>query len=421
MKIPYEFQIGWRYTRVGKRTSGKGFISFTALLSMCGIALGVSVLIIVLSVMNGFQRDVRDRMLSIFSHIEIFSIFGPSAGLKDWNHQIKKALSHTHVVGAAPYFEGQALLGYGDSMQGLLLKGIDPDLEPQVSVLDSNINNNLFKKLLPGQFGLIIGGMFADSLGISIGEKVAVIVPQEMSSLVGGIPRFKHFTIVGIFRSGHVELDSNLVFLNIQDAQALYRRTTPTGVKLKLSDIHLAPRVASELRSILSRDVYIRDWTKQHGSWFAAVRIEKRMMFVVLTLIIAVAAFNLVSSLVMTVMDKQSDIAILRTLGARSTSIVLVFFVQGISIGVAGILIGAVMGILITLNIPVVIPAIERFLGIQFIPTGVYFVNELPVQLLWSDIVKIICIAFFFCVLATFYPSFRAAKIQPAKALRYNC
>lgn len=421
MKIPYELQIGWRYTCVGKRTTGNGFISFIALLSMIGVALGVAVLIIVLSVMNGFQRDVRDKMLSVFPHVEFFSILGPSAGLKDWNKEAQKALSNSHVIGAAPYFEAQALLSCEDSVRGVMLRGIDPHLEVQVSSLAPNVMDKLFEYLLPGNFKIIIAGILADNMGISVGDKVTVVAPREQSTPAGIIPRMKKFTVAGIFRSGHFEFDSNLVFMNIEDAQIFYRRTSPSGVRLKLADINLAPRITNELRSVLSKDVFVTDWTKQNSNWFAAMQVEKRMMFIILTLLIAVAAFNLVSSLVMTVMDKQADIAILRTLGAQSKSIMLIFFTQGIAIGIIGIFMGMLCGVLIALNIPVIVPTVERLLGVHFLPKGVYFIDELPSQLLWSDVSKVASMAFLFCMLATLYPSFRATQIKPAKALRYKC
>ncbi len=417
MKLPYEWQIGWRYTRAGKRSSGNGFISFISMISMAGIALGVAALIVVLSVMNGFQRDVRDRMLSVLAHIEIFS---PEGGLPDWQLTAKQALRNPQVLAAAPYVEAQALLTRNDAVSGVLLRGVVPDLEAHVSDIAADMKAGRLSDLQPGQFGIVLGGDLAANLGVSVGDKVTLVAPQGTITPAGMLPRLKQFTVTGIFESGHYEYDSSLALIDIQDAQALFRLSAPTGVRLRLKDMQLAPQVSRELAHTLSGELYIRDWTQQNKTWFSAVQIEKRMMFIILALIIAVAAFNLVSSLVMTVTDKQADIAILRTLGAQPGSIMKIFVIQGMTIGLFGTVLGVALGSLIAAEIPVVVPMIEHLLGIQFLPPSVYFINELPSDLELGDVMRIGIMAFVLSSLATLYPSWRAGKVQPAEALRYE-
>jgi lipoprotein-releasing system permease protein len=417
LKLPYEWQIGWRYTRAGKRSSGNGFISFISMISMAGIALGVAALIVVLSVMNGFQRDVRDRMLSVLAHIEIFS---PEGGLPDWQLTAKQALRNPQVLAAAPYVEAQALLTRNDAVSGVLLRGVVPDLEAHVSDIAADMKAGRLSDLQPGQFGIVLGGDLAANLGVSVGDKVTLVAPQGTITPAGMLPRLKQFTVTGIFESGHYEYDSSLALIDIQDAQALFRLSAPTGVRLRLKDMQLAPQVSRELAHTLSGELYIRDWTQQNKTWFSAVQIEKRMMFIILALIIAVAAFNLVSSLVMTVTDKQADIAILRTLGAQPGSIMKIFVIQGMTIGLFGTVLGVALGSLIAAEIPVVVPMIEHLLGIQFLPPSVYFINELPSDLELGDVMRIGIMAFVLSSLATLYPSWRAGKVQPAEALRYE-
>ncbi|MFC5427674.1 lipoprotein-releasing ABC transporter permease subunit [Paraburkholderia denitrificans] len=417
MKLPYEWQIGWRYTRAGKRTSGNGFISFIALVSMSGIALGVAALIVVLSVMNGFQRDVRDRMLSVLAHIEIFS---PTGSMPDWQLTAKEAKANPEVIGAAPYVDAQALLTRGDSVSGVALRGIEPSEEPQVSDIGKEMKAGSLNDLTPGSFNIVLGGDLASSLGVQTGDKVTLVAPEGSITPAGMLPRLKQFTVAGVFESGHYEYDSTLALVNIRDAQILYRLPAPTGVRLRLKDMQRAPTVARQLVHTLTGDLYIRDWTQQNKTWFSAVQIEKRMMFIILTLIIAVAAFNLVSSLVMTVTNKQADIAILRTLGAQPGSIMKIFVVQGVTIGFVGTGIGIALGCLIAWSIPWLVPMIEHLLGVQFLPPSVYFISELPSELVASDVIRIGLIAFVLSALATLYPSWRAAKVRPAEALRYE-
>ncbi|PTB19787.1 lipoprotein-releasing system transmembrane subunit LolC [Trinickia symbiotica] len=417
MKLPYEWQIGWRYTRAGKRTTGNGFISFIALVSMSGIALGVAALIVVLSVMNGFQKEVRDRMLSVLAHVEIFS---PSGAMPDWQLTANEARRNPEVIGAAPYVDAQALLTRQDAVSGVALRGVDPALEPQVSDIGKEMKAGRLTDLVPGQFNIVLGADLAENLGVTIGDKITLVAPEGSMTPAGLMPRLKQFTVAGMFQSGHYEYDSSLALVNIHDAEALFRVPAPTGVRLRLKDMQQAPRVAHELARTLSGDLYIRDWTQQNKTWFSAVKIEKRMMFIILTLIIAVAAFNLVSSLVMTVTNKQADIAILRTLGAQPGSIMKIFVVQGMTIGFVGTATGVALGTLIAWSIPWLVPMIEHLLGVQFLPPSVYFISELPSELVPGDVIRIGVIAFVLSTLATLYPSWRGAKVRPAEALRYE-
>ncbi|WP_153100710.1 lipoprotein-releasing ABC transporter permease subunit [Paraburkholderia hayleyella] len=418
MKFPYEWQIGWRYTRAGKRTTGNGFISFIALVSMSGIALGVAALIVVLSVMNGFQKEVRDRMLSVLAHVEIFS---PTGSMPNWQLTASEARRNPSVLGAAPYVDAQALLTRQGAVSGVALRGVEPALEPQVSDISREMKGpGQLTDLVPGAFGIVLGADLAVSLGVRRGDKLTLVAPEGTMTPAGMLPRLKQFTVVGIFESGHYEYDSTLALIHLRDAEALFRLSAPTGVRLRLKDMQRAPQVAHELARTLSGDLYIRDWTQQNKTWFSAVQIEKRMMFIILTLIIAVAAFNLVSSLVMTVTNKQADIAILRTLGAQPRSIMKIFVVQGVTIGFVGTATGVALGCLLAWSIPWLVPLIEQLFHVQFLPPSVYFISELPSELVATDVIRIGVIAFVLSSLATLYPSWRAAKVRPAEALRYE-
>lgn len=417
MNIPYEWQIGWRYTRTGKRTTGNGFISFISLISMGGIALGVSALIIVLAVMSGFQKEVRDRMLSVLAHIEIIS---PTGSLPTWRQTATEARRNSEVRAAAPYVEAQALLAHQGAVSGVALRGIDPVFEAHVSELDSAMKSGRLAHLKAGEFGIVLGAQLAEDLAVAPGDTLTLVAPQATATPAGLLPRYKLFKVKGLFESGHYEFDHSLALIHIADAQTLFRLDAPTGVRVRLRDMQQAPQVARALARSLSGQLYVRDWTTQNRTWFAAVQVEKRMMFIILMLIIAVAAFNLVSSLVMTVTSKQADIAILRTLGARPGSIMKIFIVQGITIGAIGTVLGIAFGCLIAANIPTLAPMIERALHIQFLPPSIYFISTLPADLILSDVVKIGGIAFLLAALATLYPSWRAARIQPAAALRYE-
>ncbi|WP_313077424.1 lipoprotein-releasing ABC transporter permease subunit [Melaminivora sp.] len=417
MQIPYELALGWRYTRAGRATRRNGFISFISGASMLGIALGVAALIIVLSVMNGFQKEVRDRMLSVVSHIEIFAPGG--AALPDVQRTLAEARAHPDVVGAAPFVASQALLARGEDMKGALVRGIDPAREAEVTDLAAESVEGL-KALVPGEFRVVLGVELAHQLGVRAGDAVTLIAPAGQITPAGIVPRLKQMTVAGTFNSGHYEYDSALVLLHHEDAERIFRLEGPTGVRLKLRDLHEAPRVTRELAQSLSGDLLIRDWTQQNKTWFAAVQLEKRMMFIILTLIVAVAAFNLVSTLVMTVQDKRADIAILRTLGASPASIMGVFVVQGAMVGVIGTLGGLLLGLAVAFNIDVIVPAIERLLHTSFLPQDIYLISRMPSEPQAADIVPIALISLVLAFVATLYPSWRASRVNPAEALRYE-
>ncbi|MBV8618859.1 MAG: lipoprotein-releasing ABC transporter permease subunit [Curvibacter sp.] len=417
MQIPYELALGWRYTRAGRATRRNGFISFISGVSMLGIALGVAALIIVLSVMNGFQKEVRDRMLSVVAHIEIFTPTGDA--LPDPVRTTAEARRNPEVIGAAPFISAQALLARGDQMKGALVRGIDPAQEPQVIEMVSGMQDGL-SHLQPGQFGVVLGAELARSLGVAPGDRVTLIAPSGDVTPAGVVPRLKQMTVVGTFDSGHYEYDSTLVLMHLEDAQRLFRLEGPTGVRLKLRDLHQAREVAGQLAGSLSGDLLISDWTRQNKTWFAAVQVEKRMMFIILTLIVAVAAFNLVSTLVMTVTDKRADIAILRTLGASPPSIMGIFVVQGALVGVIGTLAGLLLGLLVACNIDVIVPALEHLLHASFLPKDIYLISRMPSDPQSSDIVPITLISLVLAFAATLYPSWRASRVNPAEALRYE-
>jgi len=417
MQIPYELILGWRYTRAGRATRRNGFISFISGVSMLGIALGVAALIIVLSVMNGFQKEVRDRMLGVISHIEVFAPNG--AALADPQKTLAEIRTNPQVVGAATFISAQALLARGEDMKGTLVRGIDPALEGEVTDLAAASVSTL-ARLVPGQFGVVLGGELARALGVREGDSVTLIAPSGQVTPAGVVPRLKQMTVVGTFDSGHFEYDSALVMLHQDDAAKIFRLEGPTGIRIKLQDLHQAREVAAELSRSLSGDLLIRDWTRQNRTWFAAVQLEKRMMFIILTLIVAVAAFNLVSTLVMTVTDKRADIAILRTLGASPKSIMGVFMVQGAMVGVIGTLSGLLLGLGIALNIDVIVPALERMLNASFLPKDIYLISRMPSDPQYADIMPIAVIALVLSFLATIYPSWRASRVNPAEALRYE-
>ena len=418
MQIPYELILGWRYTRAGRATRRNGFISFISGVSMLGIALGVAALIIVLSVMNGFQKEVRDRMLGVVSHIEIYAPSG--AALPDLARTLREVRAHPQVLGAAPFIATQALLARGEDMKGTVVRGIDPALEGAVTDLAGGLKSSALTRLLPGEFGVVLGGELARSLGVRQGDKVTLVAPSGQVTPAGVVPRLKQMTVVGTFDSGHYEYDSALVLLHVDDAARIFRLEGPSGVRLKLRDLHQARAVAAELSRSLSGDLYVRDWTQQNRSWFAAVQVEKRMMFIILTLIVAVAAFNLVSTLVMTVTDKRADIAILRTLGASPRSIMGIFVVQGAMVGVIGTLAGLALGLGIAYNIDVIVPALEQLFHASFLPKDIYLISRMPSEPQQADILPIALISLVLAFLATLYPSWRASQVNPAEALRYE-
>ena len=418
MQIPYELLVGWRYTRAGRATRRNGFINFISGVSMLGIALGVAALIIVLSVMNGFQKEVRDRMLSVVAHIEIFAPNGEA--LPDVAKTLAEVKRNPAVVGAAPFIASQALLARGEDMKGTIVRGIDPAHEGEVTDLAVALPKETLAKLVPGQFGVVLGIDLARSLGVRVGDPVTLIAPSGQVTPAGVVPRLKQMTVVGTFESGHFEYDSALLMLHMEDAQRIFRLEGPTGIRVKLQDLHQARQVAQQLAGSLSGRLLIRDWTQQNKTWFAAVELEKRMMFIILTLIVAVAAFNLVSTLVMTVTDKRADIAILRTLGASPRSIMGIFMVQGAMVGVMGTLAGLVLGLGIAFNIDVIVPALEQLFHASFLPREVYFISRMPSEPQQADIVPIAVISLVLAFVATIYPSWHASRVNPAEALRYE-
>lgn len=415
--LPFEWLVGLRYTRAGRRSGRNSFISFISLISMLGIALGVAALIVVLSVMNGFQKEVRDRMLSVLSHIEVFDATG---SLPDWHETAREAFTNKAVVGAAPYVAGQAMITRDDTVRGVLVRGVLPQEEPKVSDVASQVRQGSFDNLKEGEFNIVLGGELARSIAVGLGDKVTLIAPQGQVTPAGVIPRLKQFNVVGIFEAGHYEFDSSLAFIHLDDAQKMFKLPAPSGLRLKITDMQQAPEVAMQLSTVMTGNVLIRDWSRQNRTWFAAVQTEKRMMFIILTLIIAVAAFNLVSTLVMTVTDKQADIAILRTIGASPRSIMKVFMIQGAIVGLIGTALGVGLGVLVALNVDVIVPFIERLLGVQFLPKDIYLINALPSDLRWSDVWTIGGVAVVLAFLATLYPSWWAARVKPAEALRYE-
>jgi lipoprotein-releasing system permease protein len=418
MQLPFELLLGWRYTRAGRATRRNGFISFISGVSMLGIGLGVAALIIVLSVMNGFQKEVRDRMLGVVSHIEIFAADG--AALPDLAGTLAQVKAHPQVVGAAPFIATQALLARGEDMKGTVVRGIDPAREPEVTDLAVNLKDSVLNQLTPGNFGVVLGGELARSLGVRTGDKVTLVAPSGQVTPAGVVPRLKQMTVVGTFDSGHYEYDSALVLVHMDDAARIFRLEGPSGVRLKLKDLHQARAVAAQLADTLTGNLLVRDWTRQNRTWFAAVQVEKRMMFIILTLIVAVAAFNLVSTLVMTVTDKRADIAILRTLGASPQSIMGIFVVQGAMVGVIGTLSGLLLGLGVAFNIDVIVPALEQLLGARFLPQDIYLISRMPSDPQQADIVPIGLISLGLSFLATLYPSWRASRVNPAEALRYE-
>ena len=417
MQTPYELLLGWRYTRAGRSTRRNGFISFISAASIVGIALGVAALIIVLSVMNGFQKEVRDRMLGVVSHIEVMSVDG--SGLQDVPALLQRVKAQPEVVGAAPFVNGQSLIAHGEDMRGVLVRGIQPELEPEVANVAAT-NQQVLKQLQPGSFGAVLGVQLARSLGVQVGDKVTLVAPSGQVTPAGVMPRLKQVTVVGTFDSGHYEFDAGMVMLHVEDAARIFQLEGPSGVRLKIRDLNQAPIVANQIGNALDGQYRISDWTQQNRSWFAAVQVEKRMMFIILTLIVAVAAFNLVSTLVMSVQDKRADIDILRTLGASPRSIMRIFMVQGATAGIIGTLSGLALGLLIAYNIDVIVPFIENLLQTSFLPQDIYLISKMPSDPEASDIVPIVVVSLILAFLATLYPSWRASRVNPAEALRYE-
>ena len=413
--MQYELLVGLRYTRAKRRNH---FISFISLTSMLGISLGVAALIVVLSVMNGFQKEVRARILGVVSHVQIT---GVDNRLADWQAVARESAQHPQVAAAAPFVNAQGMLVFGAAVRGALVRGIVPELEQKVAEIGLHMTAGKLESLAPGEFGIVLGSELARALGARTEDKVTLIAPQGLVTPAGILPRLKQFTVVGIFEVGMFEYDSGLALIHLEDAQKLYGMgDTASGVRLKLHDLFQSREVTRDLIERLRGDLYVSDWTRSHANYFRAVQIEKTMMFIILLLIVAVAAFNIVSTLVMAVTDKQPDIAILRTLGATPGGIMKIFIVQGALIGVIGTLIGVAGGIALALNIDVVVPFLERLLSVQFLSREVYYITDLPSDLQTSDVVAIALVSLALSLLATLYPSWRAARVNPAEALRYE-
>ncbi len=416
--LPFELFVGMRYTRAKRRNH---FISFISLTSMVGIGLGVAALIVVLSVMNGFQEELRSRILGVASHLQIT---GPNNNLSDWSGLANKVHTVRHIDGAAPYIMAQGMLSNGQAVQGAIVRGVLPDAETQVSDLGLKMRAGQLGDLKPGEFGIVLGAELAQSLGVILGDKVVLMAPQGQFTPTGVVPRIKQFTVVGLFQIGMYEYDAGMALIHIDDAAKLYRMGDQvSGLRLKLDDLFLAPQVSNQLALALNsagQDYYLTDWTQEHANFFRAVQMEKRVMFIILALIVAVAAFNIVSTLVMAVTDKRADIAIMRTFGASPASIMTIFIVQGALIGVVGTIVGAFFGVFIALNISTIVPFIEHLFNVQFLAKDVYYISELPSHLIWSDVITIVAMSFLLSLLATLYPSWKASQMNPAEALRYD-
>ncbi len=416
----YEFLVGLRYTRSRKRAQGRNrFISFISLVSMLGIALGVAALIVVLSVMNGFQEELRTRILGVASHVQVQAMDG---GMPSWQRVAEESARNPAVIAAAPYVQEQAMLSFDEVVRGTIVRGVLPVDEDRVADFGQYMKAGDLAALQPGRFGVVLGRDLALALRAQLGDRITVIAPQGLVTPAAVLPRVKQFEVVGIFEAGMFEYDSGLALVHIADAQTLYRLGDGvSGVRLKLADLFAAPRVARELAMELSEPgLMVVDWTRSHANFFRAVALEKTMMTLILFLIVAVAAFNIVSTLVMAVQEKYADIAILRTLGASPASIMSIFVLQGSIIGLVGLGAGVIGGLLIANNLDVVIPALEALTGATLWNKEIYYVSELPSRVLPADVISIVSVSFVLTLLAALYPSWRASRVNPAEALRYE-
>lgn len=385
---------------------------------MLGIALGIAALIIVLSVMNGFQKEIRARILGITPHLQVTS---ENNQVSDWKSVFDIVSANPNVQSASPYINGQGMLSQDENVQGVMVRGVLPEGENKLTGLGEKMKSGKLSDLRPGEFGIVLGSDLANALGVRVGGTILLITPQGQITPAGMIPRLKQFHVVGIFEIGMSPYDNALALIHLNDAQKLYRMgEAVSGISARLKDLDRAPRVSMELEGQLPSNLYATDWTRQNANYFRAVQMEKKMMFIILSLIVAVAAFNIVSTLVMAVTDKQADIAILRTLGASPSSIMKIFMVQGILIGLVGAVIGVLSGIVIALNIGTIVPFIEHLFGVQFLAKDVYFITDLPSDLQKSDVISVTAFSFAISLVATLYPSWRASKVQPAEALRYE-
>lgn len=412
---PLILYIGLRYTRAKRRTQ---FISFITLTSVLGIALGVTALIAVLSVMNGFEAELRERILGMTSHS---TITGRTGELENWQDLEQRLKGQAHIQGLAPFVEGEVMINADRRVSGTMLRGIDPGYEPRVSEVGNKMRDGELKDLRAGEYGIILGAELANYLGAMVGDKITVISPQLNATPAGVMPRLKRFTVVGVFQVGMFEYDRNMALIHIEDAQKLFRLgTAVSGLRLKLDDLFNAPELSRQLAIQLYDEYRVSDWTKAHDNFFRAVKTEKRVMFIILLLIVAVAAFNIVSTLVMVVTDKRGDIAILKTQGLTSGAVMGIFIVLGGIIGVVGTLLGTIGGVLLALNIETIVPAIENAFGVHFMAADVYYISEVPSKLIWGDVYAIAGMAALLSLLATLYPAWQASKVNPAEVLRYE-
>jgi len=412
---PLIFYIGLRYTRAKRRTQ---FISFITLTSVLGIALGVTALITVLSVMNGFEAELRERILGMTSHATITGRFGQ---LDDWQGLEQKLKDYPHVEGTAPFINGQVMINADRRVSGTMLSGILPDYEGKVSEVADKMKTGKLTNLVPGEYGIVLGAELANYLGVITGDKITVISPQINSTPAGVIPRMRRFTVVGTFEVGMYEYDRNMAMIHLDDAAKLFRLDSAvSGLRIKLDDLFNAPQITRAMQKAFYDDYQVSDWTLAHSNFFRAIQTEKRVMFIILLLIVAVAAFNIVSTLVMVVTDKRGDIAILKTQGLTSGSVMGIFMVLGAIIGVVGTLMGTVAGVLLALNVETIVPAIEKLFNVQFMAADVYYISDLPSKLVWTDVYAIAGMAFLLSLLATIYPAWQAAKVNPAEVLRYE-
>ncbi len=412
---PIELYIGLRYTRAKRRNH---FISFISLISILGVALGITVLITVLSVMNGFEKEVRERILGMASHA---TVSGYDGRLGDWGVLATQVAQNPEVTGTAPFVQGQAMLANGKEVSGALLRGVLPEEEPQVSDVGNHMLAGSLEDLRSGEYGIVLGIELARSLAVGPGDKVIVITPKATVTPAGILPKLRRFTVTGVFEVGMSDYDRGVAILNIDDAARLFQLNDQvSGLRLRLEDLFRAPLVTRSLRQELGGNYWVSDWTRQHANYFRAVRTEKTMMFIILMLIVAVAAFNIVSTLVMVVTDKQADIAILRTLGITPAKVMLVFMVQGSVIGLFGTILGIIGGVSLALNVETIVPVLENVLGTKFLSPEVYYISDLPSDLHTSDVIRIASAAFILTLVATLYPAWRAARTQPAEALRYE-
>jgi lipoprotein-releasing system permease protein len=413
--LAYEWLLGTRYLR---STRGRGFLSFISVVSALGLTVGVAVLIVVLSVMNGFERELKTRILSVTSHATLTGLTG---NLKDWRRDQAQALQLPGVVAAVPYIEAQALLMHGAHTAGTTIRGVLPEQERRAVGLAERIQGGRIEDLADGSYRIILGDALASALAVTIGDDLVLIAPQGDATPAGIEPRMRRFRVAGIFHSGMYEYDRGLALLQLRDAARVYQMgDSVTGVRLTLTDAFLAPRVVRDLAVALGGGYYVSDWTRIHSNFFRSIEITKSMLFVILLLVVAVAAFNIVAALVMVVKEKRSDIAILRTLGARPRSILAAFSIQGAFIGLAGTSAGAALGLVLSANLEALVHALERLLGTHFLDAKVYFMSDLPAYAQTGDVLRICGVAFALCALATLYPAWRAAGIQPAEALRHD-